>query len=225
VIYITGDLHGEIGIHKLNMRNFPQQKSLTKNDYLIILGDFGLIWNNDVEEKYWQNWLNNKNFTTLFIDGNHENFDLLNSMPEVEYMGGKAHQIKENIYHLMRGEIYIIEENKFFTFGGAMSTDKRDRKEYISWWKQEIPNWSEVENGFVNLEKNNWTVDYVLTHDAPNKAIYSLNTTLYQDEVKAILNNFEEKIHCGKWYFGHHHIDKTIDNKYISVYNDIIKPQ
>ena len=74
-IYITGDMHGEIGISKFNSNNFPEGKTLTKDDYVIVLGDFGLVWNyketgcsvpsnpNDKcwtrEEYYWLKWLNN----------------------------------------------------------------------------------------------------------------------------------------------------------------------
>ena len=47
MIYITGDTHIPLDISKLNTTNFPEQKDMTKNDYLIILGDFGLYWKND----------------------------------------------------------------------------------------------------------------------------------------------------------------------------------
>lgn len=81
MIYVTGDLHGHIDISKLNTKNFPEQKYLTKKDYVIICGDFGLIWDNSKQELYWRKWLENKNFITLFCDGNHSNFDLLNQYP------------------------------------------------------------------------------------------------------------------------------------------------
>ena len=73
MIYITGDTHGEIDIGKLSSKNFPQGNSLTKDDYIIILGDFGFIWKNesDKTEEYWMKWFKNKPWTTLFIDGNH----------------------------------------------------------------------------------------------------------------------------------------------------------
>ena len=32
------------GMDKLNETNFPQQKHMTKKDYVIICGDFGDIW-------------------------------------------------------------------------------------------------------------------------------------------------------------------------------------
>jgi len=223
-IYITGDLHGTHDIQKLTTALFSEQKDLTKEDYVIILGDFGLTWDESEERKYWLKWLNDKNFTTLFLDGNHENFDALYKYPIVEFLGGKTHQVRSSIYHLMRGEIFIIEGLKFFTFGGGISIDKMFRVEGISWWSQEIPNYIEIENGYNNLEKNNWTVDYVLTHACPSR----LSLMLYShhnesDEVTKILDKFEEKIICKKWYFGHHHIDEEIDDKYKVFYNKVMK--
>jgi predicted phosphodiesterase len=221
MIYITGDIHGSHDIQKLNTTLFPEQKSLTKNDYVIILGDFGLTWDESEERKYWLNWLNDKNFTTLFIDGNHENFDSLYAYPIVEYLGGKTHKLMDSIYHLMRGEIFIINEMKFFAFGGGISIDKMYRIEGKSWWPQEIPNYAEIENGFVNLEKHDNTVDVVLTHAAPtipSVSIYSHHAE--EDEVTRILDQFEKKIICQKWFFGHHHIDKIISDKYQVLYND-----
>ena len=56
--------------------SFPEQKEMTKKDFVICLGDFGLVWNYRGEsktERFWLDWLNHKAFTTLFIDGNHDN--------------------------------------------------------------------------------------------------------------------------------------------------------
>lgn len=88
MIYVTGDTHANIDISKLNTKNFPQQKSLSKDDYIIVSGDFGLVWDGSAREIYWQDWLTNKNFTTLFIDGNHENFDILYRLPISEKIRG-----------------------------------------------------------------------------------------------------------------------------------------
>ena len=77
MIFITGDTHIPLDISKLNSDKFPQQKELTKNDYVIICGDFGGIWYGNEKDNYWLNWLEKKNFTTLFVDGNHENFAAL----------------------------------------------------------------------------------------------------------------------------------------------------
>ena len=112
MIYITGDTHIPIDIKKLSAKKFPEQKNLTKKDYVIICGDFGGVWDGSNEEKYWISWLKEKSFTTLFVDGNHENFDMLSNLPEEEFCGGKIHKVDEGIYHLMRGMIYNIDMEK-----------------------------------------------------------------------------------------------------------------
>ena len=97
MIYVTGDTHIPVDIHKLNTQRFEGQKSMTKDDYVTICGDFGLLFNywetgksvpscpDDLcwtkEELYWYDWLNEKPFTTLWVDGNHENFDRLKKYP------------------------------------------------------------------------------------------------------------------------------------------------
>ena len=78
---------------------------------------------------------------------------MLNNYPIEIWNGGKVHKIRKNIYHLMRGQVFILEGKKFFTFGGATSVDKANRTEFISWWKEEMPTGAEFELGFVNLEK------------------------------------------------------------------------
>ena len=166
MIYVTGDTHANIDIAKLNTTRFPQQKELTKNDFVIICGDFGLCWDGSHREMWWQDWLTAKNFTTLWIDGNHENFDMLYQFPLIDKFGGKVREIAPDIYHLDRGQVLTIDGKKIFCMGGARSVDKEYRVEHISWWKEEMPSREEMERAIVALEQNNWCVDYVITHCA-----------------------------------------------------------
>ena len=97
-IYITGDTHGadKLGSHsvdgfvnRLNMESFPEQKHLNKDDYVVICGDFGGVWNYAGETKkeiYDLNWLNSRNFTTLFVPGNHENYDRLIGLSDKNFI-------------------------------------------------------------------------------------------------------------------------------------------
>lgn len=124
MIYVTGDTHANIDIAKLNTTKFPQQKELTKNDFVIICGDFGLCWDGSHREMWWQDWLTAKNFTTLWIDGNHENFDMLYQFPLIDKFGGKVREIAPDIYHLDRGQVLAIDGKKIFCMGGARSVDK-----------------------------------------------------------------------------------------------------
>ena len=68
-IFAVGDTHGCLHLSKLNNKNFPQGQYLNKNDYVIICGDFGLIWNDNGEDYLWRNWLSQQPWTTLFVDG------------------------------------------------------------------------------------------------------------------------------------------------------------
>ena len=87
-VYITGDTHG--GFQRFGSKYFPQQKNMGREDYVIVTGDFGGLWDGSPKDQYWLDWLEEKPFTTLFVDGNHENFDLLNALPERPWNGGRV---------------------------------------------------------------------------------------------------------------------------------------
>ena len=97
MIYLTGDIHASHGIERLSDISFPEQKGLTKSDYMIICGDFGCVWDDGKQDQYWQDWLQDRPFTTLFVDGNYESFDLLNSYPFNEWNGGKVQFIRPHM--------------------------------------------------------------------------------------------------------------------------------
>ena len=224
MIYVTGDTHIPIDISKLNATNFPEQKEMTKDDHLIICGDFGAIWDNGNEDLYWQDWLNTRNFTTLFVDGNHENFPLLYEYPVIDYKGGKVHQIRDSVYHLMRGEIFTIEDYKFFAMGGASSHDKEWRKEGVSWWPQEVPSVKELKNALINLTANDWSVDYIISHCCADSIQHMLSPDYEYDRLTKF---FEEtiKADCNytRWFFGHYHDDVEIDDKHTCIYYNVLR--
>lgn len=221
MIFITGDTHRDIDIKKLNTSNFTEGKNLTKQDYVIICGDFGGVWHGGKKDDWWLNWLNSKPWTTLFCDGNHENFNLLEAYPEEEQFGGKVHVIKDSIFHLMRGQVFEIDGCSFFVMGGAASVDKQYRKENISWWKQEIPTKEEFERGFISLDAVNWNVDYVISHTGPYSIIKTIKY-IEQDDVSRYLDIIKDNLTYKTWYFGHMHYDGII-NDFVLLYNKINK--
>ena len=223
MIYITGDTHIPVDIQKLSTKSFPEQKEMTKSDYVIICGDFGGVWDNSNEEKYWIKWLKNKKFTTLFIDGNHENFGMLNNFPEVEFGGGLAHKVDDGIYHLIRGEAYNIDTKRFFVLGGASSHDKECRTEGKNWWKEELPTIEEYQNAENKMQACNYEFDYIITHCAPS-SIQNIIAQNYEDnELTAFLEKIKSKSRYTKWFFGHYHQDKNIDEKHIAIFNLLYK--
>lgn len=222
MVYITGDTHGDIDIHKLAMRNFPQQKYMSKNDSLIVCGDFGCVWDGSKCDRYWQKWYDEKSFTTLFVDGNHENHRMLAEFPIVNQYGGSVHQIQPSLFHLMRGEVFEIDGAKVFCMGGASSHDKHLRKPNISWWEEEIPSKAEFEHAVETLEKHNWCVDYIVTHCA-SKSIQAKIASWYEnDAVTSFLQFVEENCRFKHWYFGHYHVDLDIDDRHTALYRRVL---
>lgn len=248
MIYITGDTHGDF--QRLSKRQFPQQKSMTKNDIVIILGDFGGIWEPEEtkEERYWLDWLDNKPYDTTFLDGNHENFDrLYHEYDVVDYHGGKAHKIRDHVYHLMRGEIFNFEGIYFWVMGGAETHDTehillRDnprhfnevarvlRKQNIfyrvygeSWFHQEMPSKEELAHGIESLEKADWMVDYVLSHCAPTSVFKPLNAVgMKPNGLTEYFDEIKKKLDYSKWFFGHYHMDMEL-GKFRVLYHDIVR--
>ncbi len=221
MIYITGDTHCPIDMKKLKNKRLPSGLQ-TKKDYLIICGDCGLVWEGGKEETYWQNQIEEKKFTTLFLDGNHEDHRRLLQYPEERWNGGKIHRIRSSILHLMRGQIFEIEGMVFFVMGGAASTDKAMRKEGFDWFPEEIPSKEEREEALTNLERMNWKVDYVLTHTAPTDIIYKIGRKDRADEFTDFLQKIEERLNYRHWYFGHFHEDQKIDEKSTLLYQKIL---
>lgn len=223
MIYLTGDTHIPLDIEKLSKKNFPQQNKMTRDDYVIVLGDFGLLWKRDKTFMYWLDVLSRKNFTLLWIDGNHENFDWLNDLPIEEWHGGQVHTMADNIIHLMRGNIFEIDGRSFFVMGGAPSIDKAIRTKGISWWPQEEINYKETELALDNLEKKNYTVDYVLTHTCPKhliKDMFGLQS-IVNSYTEAFLDEIASKVKCREWFFGHWHEEREYKN-YCCLYNSIV---
>lgn len=234
MIYITGDTHGINGL-----KERIASLSLSKRDYLIVAGDFGVIWDpKKVKEDIGA--LCNVPCHILFVDGNHENFDLLNAYPISKWNGGKVHRICDNTYHLMRGQVFEIEGKKFFTFGGATSRDRDRRVEHISWWKEEEPSEADYQEGIKNLAFCDNKVDYVVTHSplactvkrlfARSFDDYPYGSTKYRRENNRVsyrLSSFAESIllKAEIFFSGHQHVDEFMEmygQKYCLLYKNVI---
>lgn len=226
-IFVTGNLHGSIEFEKLSVSNFSQQMFLTEEDNLIIVGDFGLIWDNSIEDEMLLDELDAKKFNILFVDGAHENFDLLEKYPEVRMYGGNVRKIRDNIYQLKRGEVYLIDNKTFFVMGGGISSDREYRKEGISYWSQEEPSEEDIENARNNLSKVGYAVDYVLSYSVPTNDLKiigaNLGKVISPNSVNDMLQEFSEKLKYKKWFYSYYHVDKDITRKHRSIFYDIVE--
>ena len=247
MIFFTGDTHSSHNIGKLSEENFPEQKTLTRSDYVIICGDFGCVWDGSKHDRYWQDWLEDKPFTTLFVDGNHENYDLLNKYPTLPWHGGDVQFIRPHIIHLKRGQIFNIDGKKILTMGGAACHDlwngvldaddpefkkkaeymqKRNmffRINHYSWWKEELPSDEEINACTANLDKQGHTVDYVVTHCLPDRFHLSFTQGGYtSDNLTRFLTEIDKKLSYRHWFCGHYHTNRMMDDKHTVLYGAIV---
>lgn len=223
MIYVTGDIHGGFDIHKLSSKELRSAGlRIKKDDYVIVCGDFGLVWDNKPEERYWRKWLDEKPWTTLFVDGNHENFELLNAYPVEEWHGGRIHCISEKIIHLMRGYVFSLEGATFFTFGGAASHDKEWRLPGLSWWPEELPSDEELRQANNVLAQCNNQVDYIISHCAPSLIQGRLNPTYKRDRLTEYFEYVRETVKFKRWYFGHYHEDVDFDDEFSCLLDRVV---
>lgn len=222
MVYITGDTHGDLSFFKN-----PKLRKLTEDDTLIVCGDFGFLWDSSEKEKKAIEALTKKKYTICFVDGAHENYDILNEYKPYRYKGGNAHKIAQNIYHLLRGEIFTIDKKTFFCMGGGESPDNEMRDEGLSWWKEEMPDADELMNGVNNLKQYDYKVDYVITHEAPAlaKDFIRLHThhEMYLTTLNTYLQELMQNVDYNHWFFGSLHMDLQISKKMTAVFDDVIK--
>lgn len=250
MIYITGDTHCDY-VRFSKKRMIKQGMELTDQDYMIVCGDFGLCWAKDGTFAYHCKNFEQKPYTILWVQGNHENYDMIEEYPIEEWHGGKVrHIIRDKVILLERGQVFEIEGKTFFTFGGASSHDIQggvlDRKDpdfyekrrkalnmelpyriiHESWWPQELPTEEEMQEGLRNLARHDDKVDYVITHccaTSIQKQLGEESGNRYEADVLTdYFQNIEQKLQYQHWYFGHYHEDRCVDEKHSLLYRAII---
>lgn len=219
MLYVTGDVHADM--KDFNSRPYGRLK---KDDAVIVCGDFGILWDGSKAEQKNIRSIGKKHHGTYFIDGSHENFDLLAGYPVTPWNGGKAQVISGNLVHLMRGQVYLLGGKKVFTFGGGESPDKEMRTERQGWWREELPSQEEMDEGIRNLEQAGWEVDYIFTHDAPTifkKLMDSDDADL--NVLNVYLEGIREKLKYRKWIFGNYHINRRLAPSLEAVFDGVVK--
>lgn len=221
---------------------------MTKEDFVIICGDFGGVWSGKKEEGEKLDWLDARPFTTLFVDGNHENYDLLAAYPMEQRHGGKVRFLRPSVIHLMRGQVFDLCGKRVFTMGGASSHDIQAgilepdapdfgeryrelwqsgalfRVDHHSWWAEELPDNRGYEEAERNLDAYDRRVDFIISHCCPSSIEDAMGGGMYQhDNLIDFFDTLKDSYRCQYWFFGHYHENRVIERKYILLYEQIIQ--
>ena len=219
MLYYVGDFHGDPFQYDFS--------DLKEGDILFQLGDFGILWDEEFTNEEMTNLkkLGNADFETIVILGNHENYDIIETLPITFHYGAECWYYKNSdmekpIYFPKAGEIMGIDGNRILCIRGAESTDKHLRVEGISWWKQEKLSVDEIDNIFEKLQSVNFQVDYVLSHTGPKSIVKEmmgpflgyLKSCQVSQVLEGVYFNLDKERLKG-WYFGHFHENiRFIDN-------------
>ena len=222
MIYITGDTHGTFS------RLLAPTIEKTINNLVIILGDAGINYYLDERDQTKKDYLNNLGIKILSLQGNHEERpENISTYREIDMYQGKVFIEDEypNLIFAKNGEVYNIENNSFLVIGGAYSVDKYYRlRNHLNWFKDE--QLSKKEQKHILKTTKDLKVDYVLSHTCPYKYIPreaflpGINQDLVDNSMEHFLDKIEEQVDYDKWYCGHYHIEKEIDNLEF-MYHDV----
>lgn len=226
MIYISGDTHGDFKKIFWNIDRFD----ITENDTIIILGDAGLnYFGNDKGDFDRKRAVNNKGVKIFCIHGNHEaRPETLVSYHITEFNGGKVYveDAFPNLFFAIDGEVYDFDGKKTLVLGGAYSVDKYYRlARGYKWFDDEQPSEKIKLRTDEKLNEIGWKVDIVLSHTCPKKYIPteaflpSIDQSTVDNSTEEWLDGIEDKLSYEKWYCGHWHIDKTIDNIRFVMYD------
>lgn len=200
MIFYVGDTHGRID----DIKEIENEAIEAGAKIIIQVGDFGIHFNKECPLLEWFS-TRPEGLPWITCGGNHDNWPLWRSLPEVEMFGGTVIELAKGCFFAERGTELTIEDEKHLFFGGAESIDRIYRTEGIDWWEEETPNIIETNQFFDAMES--FKPDVVVTHEAPlrvnvNRADRYKNTT--PRNLENVLKHCEHT--PARWYFGHHHM-------------------
>ena len=135
--------------------------------------------------------------------------------------------IKRIVWHMVKdGEIYDLDGKTAIVIGGAYSVDKDYRLlAGYSWFPDEQPSDEIKKYVEEQLEREAWDVDVVLSHTTPLKYepvevfMSGVDQSKVDKSTENWLDKIEDRLSYKKWYCGHYHTEKKIDNLEIMFEN------
>ncbi len=217
MVYITGDTHGKFR----RVAVFGEEKKLSADDVLIVLGDAALNYFADERDKKLKKLVSTLPFDIFCIHGNHEMRPTdVDSYQTREYRGGTVWYEQEypNILFAKDGEVYDFDGYKCLVIGGAYSVDKAYRLlRGMHWFVNEQPSDEIKADVESKLAKLGGSVDIILSHTCPYKYeprevfLSWINQLEVDKSTEKWLDEIEENTDYKKWYCGHFHTEKRID--------------
>lgn len=252
-IFITGDIHGK-PLERFSFRNCPGLRQLTDKDYMVVVGDCGVPfgtqapWFNIDEFEYQKKWLESQKYNYIFIAGNHDDYDYIETLPRVtKFRNNTVRRMSRNIFYIDTPGTYEIAGNHCLIIPGADSHDiqdgildpnqpefprlysewKRDcskmfRVNHWSWWKQEA-----IDLDYIHEHWDMWYTqhfDFIFTHDAPSLYFDCRGGRYPATDGEKTLDQIRRHFSFDSWIHGHFHEDYiySLDPRVMCIFTQII---
>ena len=232
--FITGDKHRDF----TDVKQFCKAMNTRRKDVLIILGDSGFNYYEDIRDDKLKAEISALNITLFCLHGNKEcRPEHIGTYGIRTFCGGKVYYEPKypNILFAIDGEIYNFEGKKYIVAGGAHSVDKqRCLEEKLPFWSDEMPDENIKRRVEQRLEAEEDTIFGIMTHTCPidylptemflstrqnaeikRKPRKAKSKKLFKPDIdrstEEWLGKIEKGVNYQVWYCGHYHIDKQID--------------
>ena len=189
---------------------------------LIILGDAGINYYGSKKDALLKQVLSELPLTIFCIHGNHEQRPTAKKGYEEQFFCGGIVLVQPeypNLLFAVDGEVYDFLGKNCLAIGGAYSVDKEHRlARGWGWWPDEQPDDTIKVKVESVLEKRNWQVDIVLSHTCPLRYeptevfLPFIDQSKVDKSTESWLGQIESRLRYQRWYCGHYHVTKQIDD-------------
>ena len=163
-ILVAGDWHGDQAWAVNVIKRVPELLAAERTRLVLQLGDFG-IWPGQVGRRYLAavGWaLDQVGAQLWFIDGNHEDFTLLDAAAGAVGGDGRV-RVAPGISYLPRGHRWTWHGRSWLACGGGVSLDRAARTEGRDWWPRE-----EITPAQAAAITRGGRADVMACHDCPS---------------------------------------------------------
>ncbi|MCQ2085093.1 MAG: hypothetical protein MJZ21_02980 [archaeon] len=217
MIAITGDTRGIEALYQLSQNDIIN--SMSKSDFLLILGKCGIT---EAHTDFHENILMYRDLpcSIMFLDGPHDDYDLLSDHPVFPWNGGMTQNISRSITHLMRGQVFTMGGKTFLTMGGGTTPGRDDFGKYYTWWPEQDIFPQEILAAEYNLAEHGNKVDYVFTCECPTS--WKSEISGFRTSCSDSLEHLMDKVEYRHWYFSdivHHELP---EHSATALYQEVI---
>jgi hypothetical protein len=200
-VLIAGDWHRNP--HAAWPKKVIEFAAKNQIDTILHVGDFGYKYGSTDAyyfEKPLHQALLEHNVKLVWVDGNHENHEMLRTLPRLPngfVQTGK----RGNIFYAPRGHRWTWSGRTFGALGGAWSPNGARLKEGVTVFKElEQPTWDDL------AKLGNEPLDYLISHDAPERvALKSLFGIVEKTPTRKILQKAVDLTKPSRVFSGHWH--------------------